>query len=164
MYGGNFMSAVLKKKSGLMGRAEAQLINLERHAITVPFADFQTNSGFSFVQRAVPLSRFGRYAVVDVEVLFNCRIEVSPDEYPDARKLISDTLTFLENYPEKKTYWEVYARDAAAQLFRNYGVFSSLTVILVIHPNDLRPYLRTATATVSGFSRRPSGQQPRAGS
>jgi hypothetical protein len=60
-----------------------------------------------------------------------------------------DMLDFLRNYPEKRAYWEIYAHDAASKLFNDYGVFSSLTVTLVIHPDDLRAYLRTATATVS---------------
>jgi hypothetical protein len=61
---------------------------------------------------------------------------------------VSDTLAFLQNYPEKRAYWEIYARDAASRLFKDYGVFSSLTVTLVIHPNAQRAFLRTATATV----------------
>ena len=75
-----------------------------------------------------------------------------PDNYPDVRTVVSDTLAFLQNYPEKKVYWEIYARKAASKLFKDYGVFSSLTVTLVIHPDDLRAYLRTATATVRAAS------------
>jgi hypothetical protein len=85
---------------------------------------------------------------VDIQVSFRYRLQLLPDEYPDVQNVISDTLAFLQNYPEKKAYWEIYARDAAAKLFADYGVFSSLTVTLVIHPNEVRPYLRTATATV----------------
>jgi hypothetical protein len=112
----------------------------------------ETKSGFGFLQHAVPISRGVRYAVVDVEVSFLYRVEVLPDKYPDVRTVVSDTLAFLQNYPKKKVYWEIYARKAASKLFKDYGVFSSLTVTLVIHPDDLRAYLRTATATVRAAS------------
>jgi hypothetical protein len=110
--------------------------------------DLETNSSFGFLQHSVRLSRGARHAVVDVEVSFLYRGEVSSDKYPDVRAVISDTLAFLRNYPEKRAYWEIYARDAASKLFKDYGVFSSLTVILVIHPDNQRAFLRIATATV----------------
>jgi hypothetical protein len=110
-------------------------------------ADLETNARFGFLQRSVPISRGVRYAVVDVEVSLY-RVEDLPDRCPDVRTVVSDTLAFLQNYPEKRAYWEIYARDAASKLFNDYGVFSSLTVTLVIHPNDQRAFLRTATVTV----------------
>jgi hypothetical protein len=116
----------------------------------------QTNSGFSFRQHSVRISRGARLAIIDVEVSFLYRVEVSPDKYPDVRKLVLDTLAFLQNYPEKRAYWEMYARDAASKLFKDYGVFSSLTVTLVVQPDDLRAYLRTATATVVAAAGGPS--------
>ena len=134
---------------------EPQTTNAERHAISdnsehlrFAIADLEMNSGFGFLQHSVRISRGVRYAVVDVEVSFLYRVEVLPDKYPDVRTVVSDTLAFLQNYPEKRAYWEIYARDAASKLFKDYGVFSSLTVTLVIHPDDQRAFLRTATATV----------------
>ena len=74
--------------------------------------------------------------------------EILPDEYPDLRKVVSDALAALQSKSRKGVYWERHAHDVAAKLFQDYGVFSSLTVRLVIHPDDLRSYVRTATATV----------------
>jgi len=134
---------------------EPQTTNAERHAISdnsehlrFAIADLEMNSAFGFLQHSVRISRGVRYAVVDVEVSFLYRVEVLPDKCPDVRTVVSDTLAFLQNYPEKRAYWEIYARDAASKLFKDYGVFSSLTVTLVIHPDDQRAFLRTATATV----------------
>jgi hypothetical protein len=110
--------------------------------------DWKAESGFGFLQYAVPLARGDRKALVDVEVSFTYRTEVLPDEYPDVRKVVSDALAALQSKSRKGVYWEIYARDVAAKLFQDYRVFSSLTVRLVIHPDDLRSYLRTATATV----------------
>jgi hypothetical protein len=133
----------------------AQTTKPERHEISdnskhlqFAIADLETNSGFGFLQHSVRISRGVRYAVVDVEVSFLYRVEALPDTFPDVRTVVSDTLAFLQNYPDKRAYWEIYARDAASKLFKDYGVFSWLSVTLVIHPDDLRPYLRTATATV----------------
>jgi hypothetical protein len=72
-----------------------------RHALT--------NSGFSFLQHSVHISRGARHAVIDVEVSFSYRVEVSPDKYPDVQKVVLDTLTFLQSYPENRAYWEIYA-------------------------------------------------------
>jgi hypothetical protein len=110
--------------------------------------DLEAKSGFGFLQHAIPLTRGDRKALVDAEVSFTYRTEVQPDEYPDVRKVVSDALAALQSKSRKGVYWEIYARDVAAKLFQDYGVFSSLTVKLVIHPDDLRSYLRTATATV----------------
>ena len=110
--------------------------------------DLEAKSGFGFLQHAVPLARGDRKALVDVEVSFTYRTEVRPKEYPDVRKVVSDTLAALQRKSRKGVYWAIYAHDVAAKLFQDYGVFSSLTVRLVIHPDDLRSYLRTATATV----------------
>jgi hypothetical protein len=112
--------------------------------------DLEAKSGFGFLQHAVSLARGDRKALVDVEVSFTYRTEVLPNEYPDVRKVVSDTLAALQRKSRKGVYWEIYAHDVAAQLFQDYDVFSSLTVRLVIHPDDLRSYLRTATATVHG--------------
>jgi hypothetical protein len=128
--------------------AERDAISDNSEHLRPTMVDLETNSGFGFLQRSVRISRGVRHAVVDVEVSFLCRGEVSPDRYPNVRTVISDMLAFLQNYPEKRAYWEIYARDAASKLFKDYGVFSSLTVILVIHPDDQRAFLRTATATV----------------
>jgi hypothetical protein len=143
--------------------SEARATNAERHAIsdesknlTPAFAGLETNSGFSFRQHSVRISRGARHAIIDVEVSFLYRAEVPPDKYPDVRELVLDTLAFLQNYPENRAYWEIYARDAASKLFKEYGVFSSLTVTLVIHPDDLRAYLRTATAAVVAAAGGPS--------
>ncbi len=110
--------------------------------------DLEAKSGFGSLQPAIPLARGDRKALVDVEVSFTYRTEVLPNEYPDVRKVVSDALAALQSKSRKGVYWEIYARDVAAKLFQDYGVFSSLTVRLVIHPDDLRSYLRTATATV----------------
>jgi hypothetical protein len=133
----------------------AQATNAERHAIKdksmnprFALTDLETNLGFSFLQHTVRIPRGARHAVADVEVSFLYRVEVTPDKYPDVRKIVLDMLDFLQNYPEKSAYWEKYVHDAASKLFKDYGVFSSVTVTLVIHPDDLRAYLRTATATV----------------
>jgi hypothetical protein len=63
--------------------------------------------------------------------------------------IVSATIAFLQSYPNKKAYWEIYARDSAEKLFSDYNVFSSLTVVLTIHPDDVRSYVRTATATLA---------------
>jgi hypothetical protein len=110
--------------------------------------DLEAKSGFGFLQHAIPLARGDRKALVDVEVSFTYRTEVLPNEYPDVRKVVSDALAALHCKSRKGVYWEIYPRDVAAKLYQDYGVFSSLTVRLVIHPDDLRSYLRTATATV----------------
>jgi len=157
-------AAISKQKPRPLGRAGngARASDGERHPVgndnqhlrlATTVSELQTKSGFSFLQQAVRLWRGVRHAVVDVEVSYSYRVEVLPETYPEVRTVASDTVAFLQNYPEKKAYWERYARDAAAKLFRDYGVFSSLTVTLVIHPDELRTYLRTATATVVGAPR-----------
>jgi hypothetical protein len=136
-------------------RSGAPATNAERRAIidesknlTPALADLETNSGFSFRQHLVRISRGDHDAIVDVEVSFLYRVDVLPDKYPDVRQVVLDTLALLQNYPDDRAHWEIYARDVASRLFKGFGVLSSLTVTFVIPPDDLRAYLRIATATV----------------
>lgn len=109
----------------------------------------QETIGFSFTQRAVPISRGDKYAVVDIEVSYTYKPTVPADDYPDVRKIVSEMIPYLQNYPNKKAYWELYARDSARKLASDFGVFSNVTVVLTIYPDDARSYIRVATATVS---------------
>jgi hypothetical protein len=112
-------------------------------------SDPQETVGFSFTQRAVPVSRSDRVAVVDVEVSYTYKPTVPANAYPDVRKIVPAMIDFLQSYPDKKGYWELYARDAARKLSMDYAALSTVTVVLTIYPDEARSYIRVATATVT---------------
>jgi hypothetical protein len=84
--------------------------NNEHHRFETSIADLETKSGFGFLQHAVPISRGVRYAVVDVEVSFLYRVEILPDNCPDVRTVVSDTLAFLQNYRRALVETPAFAR------------------------------------------------------
>jgi hypothetical protein len=106
-------------------------------------------TGFGFVQKAVPVSRGDRYAVVDVELNFIYKLDLAEDKYPDLRDVVKRTLSFIQDAPDKKRYWELIARDGALQILTEYPAYRSVTLTLVVHPDDQKTYLRRATSTAS---------------
>ena len=65
------------------------------------------------------------------------------------RDVVREALAFVQNYPDKRRYWELSAQEGAMKLLADNATFADLTLKIVIHPDEQRSHVRTASAPAS---------------
>lgn len=105
---------------------------------------------YTFEIASVPIQRSdARVAVVDVVATLTYKSGSSSAEYPDIRPIVEDVRTFVRTYPEKKAYFEVIAKEAAAKALAMSPVVMAVTITLNIHTDETRSYKRLVRATIT---------------
>jgi hypothetical protein len=104
---------------------------------------------FAIQHRSIGLQRAKRIAVVNSEVRLTYAPGAAPAAYPDSVKVAEQILAFLQKYPDKDAYYEVIARALAASILDQYEAVQAVKVKLEIEPDEVRSYVRVATAEVT---------------
>jgi lysyl-tRNA synthetase class I len=105
---------------------------------------------YTFEIVSVPIQRSDdRIAIVDIVATLAYKSNSSSAEYPDIRPIVEDVRTFVRTYPEKKAYFEVIAKEAAAKALSMSPVVVAVTITLNIHTDETRSYKRVVRATIT---------------
>jgi hypothetical protein len=102
----------------------------------------------SFEIKKFPVDQQGPQ-VLDVKASFRYKPGIGDKEYPDFEVVYKDICARMTKYPNKKDYWEVFNRNIATALLKDYPTFTSVKLEMVVYPTYGIQYSHTSTCTVA---------------
>jgi sugar lactone lactonase YvrE len=84
---------------------------------------------------------------IDIDMGYQYKPEITPNEYPDFRQIYKSIDNFLINYPNETDFWEIVNKNLTQNILNENPALAAIDININVLPSQSLPYNRTSKVT-----------------
>src|SRR4028118_1478278 len=84
---------------------------------------------------------------LDIDIGYQYKPEVTPNEYPDFRQIYNSVDNFLTKYPNETDFWEIVNKNLTQNILNENPALAAIDININVLPSQSLPYNRTSKVT-----------------
>lgn len=84
---------------------------------------------------------------IDIDIGYQYKPEITPNEYPDFREIYNSVDNFLTNYPNENDFWEIVNKNLTQNILNENPTWARIDININVLPSQSLPYNRTSKVT-----------------
>lgn len=108
---------------------------------------FVPAEGFYFLMNDYKMEHQGEVNTLNIKVSYEYNAGIADDQYPDFIPIRKDVDTFLREYPNEMTFWEIVNKQLTAMVLAKYPAIASVTCEIQVTPSPQYQFTRGSIVT-----------------
>jgi len=84
---------------------------------------------------------------INIDIGYQYKPEITPNQYPDFRKIYNSVDNFLTNYPNENDFWEIVNKNLTQNILNENPTLAAIDLNINVLPSQSLPYNRTSKVT-----------------